>query len=234
MYLFISSDTVLCHWTWIYCHLYHVWLPLRLLTQGYLQTALCRHLRRPQPRPSLIMCFDPLLGTQDWGTTMVINHCAPGVGFQLLMLLFNQIQQDDLSAAWPGFLTAVLLCLPVTPGAANSHHTDCAENPLQPISTVESSMFSNLILYTLTGVIIFRSFFHWPHRIFLFHGTVNSRTLIFFIRVDQTTISGLRLVEIMSGNFRSAPNLQPTASLGSGLKFPRSFSLVYQLFFGLP
>ena len=92
--------------------------------------------------------------------------CA-GVGFQLLMLLFNQIQQDDLSAAWPSFLTAVLLCLPVTPGAANSHHTDCAENPLQPISTVESSMFSNLILYTLTGVIIFRSFFHWPPRIFL-------------------------------------------------------------------
>ena len=38
--------------------------------------------------------------SQDGGSTVVINQFASAVGFQLLLLLLNNIQQDDLSAAW--------------------------------------------------------------------------------------------------------------------------------------
>ena len=91
--------------------------------------------------------------------TVVINYWASGVGFQLLLLLFNQIQQDDLCAAWPSFLTALLLCIPVTPSAENSRHTDCAGNPLQPISTGKFHVFQ--------GVHHISPFFSLPSRIFL-------------------------------------------------------------------
>lgn len=104
----------------------------------YLQTALVVLLRHPphsQPRPSFIACFNPLLGTfsERGGSTVVINLCVLWVGFQLLLLLFNQIQRDDLSAAWPSFLTfltAILLCLHPTP-----------------------SVFSNICLYNLPGIL---------------------------------------------------------------------------------
>ena len=82
---------------------------------------LLRYPRRPQPRPSFIMCFDPLLGTlSGWGSTVVVNHCV-GVGFQLLLLLLNKIQQDDLSAAWPSFLNVVFLNLFVTSTQCRKH-----------------------------------------------------------------------------------------------------------------
>ena len=74
--------------------------------------------------------------------------------FLLLLLLFNLIQHDDLSAAWPSFLTALLLCLPVTPSAENSRHTDGAGNPLQPISTGKFHIFQ--------GVHHISPFFHCP------------------------------------------------------------------------
>ena len=124
---------------------------------------LLRHLRSPQPRSSFIVCFDPLVdtltGVGGGGSTVVINNCASGPGFQPLLLLFNQIQQDDLSAVWPSFLTAFLLCLPVTPSAENSRHTDSAGNPLQLISTGKFHVFQ--------GVHHISLFFSLPFRIFL-------------------------------------------------------------------
>ena len=69
-------------------------------------------------------------GPQWWSITV-----RRGEGFQLLLLLFNQIQHDDLSAAWPSFPTAVLPSLPVTPSAENSRATDCDGNPLQSTTT---------------------------------------------------------------------------------------------------
>ena len=57
----------------------------------------------------------------------------------------------------------------------------------------------NLCLYTLTGVHISLFFSHWPHCIF-----VNSVIMI-FIHVDQSTMSGLRLVGTMSCNFSFCP-----------------------------
>ena len=50
-------------------------------------------------------------GTQWWSIT------ALGLGFQVLLFIFNQIQQDDFSAAWPSFLTVVFLSHPFTPRA---------------------------------------------------------------------------------------------------------------------
>ena len=124
-----------------------------------------RHLRRPQPRPSFIMCFDPLLGTRSvWGSTVVVNHCV-GVGFQLLLLLLNKIQQDDLSAAWPSFLNVVFLNLFVTSTQCRKHSLNwvcskivCKRSPLV------SSMFSNLSLYTLPGVHHISLFFYFIGR----------------------------------------------------------------------
>ena len=60
------------------------------------------------PISSAEAILHPLLGTlSGWGSTVVINHCASGGrGFQVLLLFFNQIKQDDLSAAWPCFLTS--------------------------------------------------------------------------------------------------------------------------------
>ena len=106
----------------------------------YVQTALMillQHIHRPQPRPSLTVCFNPLLGTlSGWESTVVINHCATLVGFQLLLSLFNQIQHDDISAAWPNICIAVLLHRPVTPNPENNRHMDWAGNPLRhPTST---------------------------------------------------------------------------------------------------
>ena len=69
-------------------------------------------------------------------------------------------------------------------------------------SPLESSMFSNICLYVLPGVhhiSLFLFFIAFPH--LSFHWTVKSMTMIFFILVDQNTISGPKLVGTMSGNF---------------------------------
>ena len=72
---------------------------------------------------------------QNRGSLVMISHCASLVGFQLLVYLFSQIQQDDFSAVWPILCAAVLLHRPVTPDAENNRQTDSAGNPLHPTST---------------------------------------------------------------------------------------------------
>ena len=87
----------------------------------------------PQPRSSFILCFDPLLDTlSGWGVHSGDQSLCDGVRFLATVAPLQPVQQDDLSTSWPSFLTAVLLCLPVTPRAEISLHIDCAGNPLQP------------------------------------------------------------------------------------------------------
>ena len=83
--------------------------------------------------------------------------------------LFNQIQQDELLAAWPRFLT-VVLSLPVQKTVASLTVLEllCNRSPR------ERSTFSNLCLHTLTGVLRISLFFL---SLVSYHGTVNSMTI---------------------------------------------------------
>ena len=56
----------------------------------------------------LTSCF---VHFQDGGSTLVINHRAWG-DLQALLSFFNQIRQDDLSAVWHSFESAVLFRSP--------------------------------------------------------------------------------------------------------------------------
>ena len=103
---------------------------------------LLRHLQPSRTRASFIVYFDHLLGTlSGWGggVTVVIN-------------------QDDLSAAWPRFLTAVLLSLPVSPSAENSRYADCAGNPSVTDLYWKVPCFPTFVSILYHDIIIFRSF----------------------------------------------------------------------------
>ena len=81
---------------------------------------------RSRGHPSSCVSTPSSVHSQDGGSTVMISHCASVLGFQLLVFLFIQIQQDDCSAAWPILCAVVLLHHPVTPNAENNHQTDCA------------------------------------------------------------------------------------------------------------
>ena len=158
-----------------------------------------RNLQRPQPRPSFIACFDPMLGTlSGWGSTVVINHCASEwVSSCCCSSSTRSGQINELSAAWPSFLTAVLLILPVTPSAKNSRDTDCVVNPLQPIFTGKFYVFNSTLCQEFITLALFLSL---ASLYLYYHGTVDSITMTFFIRVYQSK-AWARLVGTMSGNF---------------------------------
>ena len=136
----------------------------------YLQTALVvllRHLQHPQLRPSFIVFWSLARytirrrgeGPQRWSIT---GGWGGGGGFQLLLFLFNQIQQDDPSAC---FLTAIFLCFPVTPSAENSPHPDCSGNLCnwsQYCPTFVSTLCQEFIIFhSFSFIGLSTSFFPW-------------------------------------------------------------------------
>ena len=163
---------------------------------------LLRHLRRLQPSPSFIVCFEPSLGTFS-GRRGGGTHCASG----WVSSLFNQIQQDELSAAWPRFLT-VVLSLPVQKTVTSLTVLEilCNRSPR------ERSTFSNLCLHTLTGVLRISLFFL---SLVSYHGTFNSITIW------------------SSSSVLTKAHVLPEVRTMHVREFT-SDSLVYQLFFDLP
>ena len=108
-----------------------------------------------------------------------------------------------IQPAWPSFLIVVPLSCPATPNAENSHHNDHAENPLNPISTEKSlvcAIFHKFIIVRPFPFIgLSASFFSCNCQIDTY--------MIFFILVNQSTMSGLRHVRnYMSWNFRFFSN----------------------------
>ena len=111
--------------------------------------------------------------------------------------------------AWGMWACSLFLSFPQCRSSEFPCHFQCRKQSLHWLcwkslcnrSPLESSMFSNLCLYTLP----------WHHHISLFSfiglpasffpsWTVNSMTMTFLIRVDQTIISSLRLVRTLSGS----------------------------------
>ena len=141
----------------------------------------------------------------------MISHCASLVGFQLLVFLFIQIQQDDCAASWPILCAAVLLHRPVTPNAENNRQTDCAGNPLHPTSIRKLQICQPLPLHSVINssyLALFRSFAS-PH--LSSQGTVNSMMMIFFIVADHKTMSSLLVQSLGISAF--CPGLHQAVSL---------------------
>ena len=130
----------------------------------------------------------------------MISQCASVVGFQPLVFLFIQIQQDDCSAAWPILCAVLLLHRPVTPNAENNCQTDCAGNPLHPTSTGKLQVCQPLPLHSVINSSYLALFcsLALPH--ISSQGMVNSMMMIFFIAADHKTMSGLKFVGTISGN----------------------------------
>ena len=122
------------------------------------------------------------------GSTVVINHCASEwVSSCCCSSSTRSGQINELSAAWPSFLTAVLLILPVTPSAKNCRDTDCVVNPLQPISTGKFYVFNSTLCQEFITLALFLSL---ASLYLYYHGTVDSITMTFFIRVYQSKAWG--------------------------------------------
>ena len=104
----------------------------------------------PTSSTEAIHHFWLLFGTlSGWGSTVMISHCASVVGFQLLVFIFSQIQQDDCSAAWPILCAAVLLQHPVyTPNAEKTVLGILYNQPL-----LASSRSANPCLCTLSSTL---------------------------------------------------------------------------------
>ena len=79
----------------------------------------------------------------------MISHCASLVGFQLLVFLFSQIQQDDCYVACSTLCAADLLHHPVNHDAENNRQTDCAGNPPHPASTGKLQICQPMHLHTV-------------------------------------------------------------------------------------
>jgi len=90
--------------------------------------------------PPINKCFGPLIPghSPGGGPAVVVSHYELVVGFQLLSSLFIHNQLDALSAARLSVPTARFLSAPLIPKALNIFHSDCAGNPLAPISTGKS------------------------------------------------------------------------------------------------
>ena len=110
-----------------------------------------RHPRRPQPRPSFIVFSTTCsVHSQDGGSTVVINICVLGVGFQLLLSLFNRSSK----------MTSLLLdpVFPVTPSAKNPVATVNVQETLCIRSPVGSSRFTALVSEFCHEFILFCAF----------------------------------------------------------------------------
>ncbi|KAH3890559.1 hypothetical protein DPMN_014644 [Dreissena polymorpha] len=78
------------------------------------------------------------------------------VGFQVLSSLFIHNQLHALSAAGLSLPTALFLSAPLMPKALNILHSDCAGNPLAPISTGRATLAVPSLCTVLTGM------YTWP------------------------------------------------------------------------
>ena len=145
------------------------------------------------------------------GSTVVINQCASLVGFQLLLSIFNQIQHDDFSAAWPILCIAVLLHRPVTPNAENNRHMDWAGNSLHPTTTGKLYVCQHLSHHSATSGSYFALFRSIASLHISSQGTVNSMIMI-FCQVLYMFIGTICLGTLNNFLSKSTPSCQSLAS----------------------
>ena len=162
----------------------------------------------------MLACFDPLLGTlsRKGGGPQIITVRRGWVSSYCCSSSTRSIKMTILLLG----RVFLLLCFSVTPNTENGHHTDCAENPLQPMSTGNVHDFQPLSLHSDRIHDNSFVFFHRPPRIFLPMELSTLMTMIFFIRIDQSNMSGLRLFGTMSGSFSFCPKF--TANCQSWLR----------------
>ena len=91
---------------------------------------------------------------------------------QVVSPLLNQSQLDDSSAVRVSFFIAFCLSCPFTPRPLSIFHSDCAGNPLAPISTGKSQHFHPLALHSSCSWRYFAFFLSWASSHRVSQGTV--------------------------------------------------------------
>ena len=105
-----------------------------------------KHLQKHESRLQLsyIECFDPLLSTL---------HGGERGGGSSSFCSSTTRSSRMTSAVRPSLLIVILPSLPVTPSAGNSHHSDCAKNPLHLIFTGKFHVLHPLSLHSARSLL---------------------------------------------------------------------------------